>query len=202
MAGKAKKSKAKSQKAASVAKTNSDGKKKSKASGVKNSTKKQFSKKSDGKKAAKKVSVAKKVNDTKKEAKLTSSMKSNKGNKKPDTPIISKRVEKFNPVEKSGVSVDVKKQSSAKTLLRHLNSLKKKGESGLDENDSQWVKLLKKNKNKQAIPYKLSNIYKKDAIIEHQNMGVGFVLSIENDRLTVLFSAGIKTLISNYEKGK
>ena len=52
--------------------------------------------------------------------------------------------------------------------------IEKKGESGIDENDSQWVKLLKKTKIR-AIPISSSNIYKKDAIIEHQNMGVGFV---------------------------
>lgn len=48
--------------------------------------------------------------------------------------------------------------------------------------------------------YKMTSTYHEKMVIDHKTMGVGFIVSVENNRMKVLFSEGVKNLIMNYMK--
>lgn len=77
----------------------------------------------------------------------------------------------------------------------------KKGKKyeGATEEESKWLELKDKNRNIKPLPYKMSEVYQEKTPIEHKVLGWGFILSVVNDRLEVLFRSGIKHLISNYK---
>lgn len=80
-----------------------------------------------------------------------------------------------------------------------MPSKKAKKYEGANEEESRWLELRDKHKNIRPQPYKMSESYQEKTPIEHKTLGWGFVLSVVNDRLEVLFRSGIKHLISNYK---
>lgn len=77
----------------------------------------------------------------------------------------------------------------------------KKSETGAGVGNSdyaKWQSYYKKYGNLPARDYDMSQKYEARTPIMHRSLGWGFILSIENDRLQVLFAEGIKLLISNY----
>jgi len=77
----------------------------------------------------------------------------------------------------------------------------KKSESSASSGGSdyaKWQSYYKKYGNLPARDYDMSQKYEARTPIMHRSLGWGFILSIENDRLQVLFAEGIKLLISNY----
>ncbi len=80
-----------------------------------------------------------------------------------------------------------------------VSSRKAKKYEGATEEETKWLELRDKNRNIKPRPYKMSEVYLEKTPIEHKVLGWGFVLSVVNDRLEVLFRSGIKHLISNYK---
>lgn len=80
-----------------------------------------------------------------------------------------------------------------------LTGKKGKKYEGATEEESKWLELRDKNKNIKPLPYRMSEVFLEKTPIEHKVLGWGFVLSVVNDRLEVLFRSGIKHLISNYK---
>lgn len=61
-----------------------------------------------------------------------------------------------------------------------------------------WLQYKKKYGHIEAQEYDMKSKYEEKTPLMHPKLGWGFILSIENDRLQVLFAQGIKVLISNY----
>lgn len=68
----------------------------------------------------------------------------------------------------------------------------------LGEIQKKWSEFKDKYGKIQAPVYNMSGSYQAAAPLQHKVLGWGFVISIENDRLEVIFESGSKTLISNY----
>jgi len=79
------------------------------------------------------------------------------------------------------------------------SSKKSKKYEAATEEESRWLELRDKYKSTKAAPYKMSEAYAEKTPIDHKVLGWGFILSVMNDRLEVLFQSGIKQLISNYK---
>lgn len=62
-----------------------------------------------------------------------------------------------------------------------------------------WSDYKDKFGHEKALPYNMSQAYEGPAPIQHKVLGWGYIVSIQNDRLEVLFESGSKTLISNYK---
>jgi hypothetical protein len=62
-----------------------------------------------------------------------------------------------------------------------------------------WATLYERAKSLAAEPYKMSGTYEAKTPILHKVLGWGYVMSVLNDRMEVLFKDGIKVLISNYK---
>jgi hypothetical protein len=84
-------------------------------------------------------------------------------------------------------------------ISESMPSKKAKKYEGATEEESKWLELRDKHKNIKPQPYKMTEVFLEKTPIEHKTMGWGFVLSVVNDRLEVLFRSGIKHLISNYK---
>jgi hypothetical protein len=65
-----------------------------------------------------------------------------------------------------------------------------------------WNDVYEKYKDLNVTPYKMSEVYYENTAIDHKILGWGFILSVVNDRLEVLFQSGVKQLISNYKANK
>jgi len=68
----------------------------------------------------------------------------------------------------------------------------------INSHSAKWLQLYKKYGNLEAAEYDMTRQFEERKPIQHPRLGWGFILSIVNDRLEVLFQEGIKTLISNY----
>lgn len=69
------------------------------------------------------------------------------------------------------------------------------------EEEARWIELSERYRNLRPVPYKMSSTYAEKTALDHKVLGVGYILSVVNDRLEVLFKSGIKQLISNYKSG-
>lgn len=66
------------------------------------------------------------------------------------------------------------------------------------ELQKKWSEYHDKFGSEKAPVYSMGNSYEAAAPLQHKVLGWGFVVSVQNDRLEVLFESGSKTLISNY----
>lgn len=145
---------------------------------AKKTTKKKATKSSDKK-------VAKKT--TKKASKKTSS----------DEDVVVKKTTKKVAKDKPSTLAGEKKVKPVKK-----KKLTKKQVAEQDEKDElagKWSKLKSIDHEIKLRKYKMNDEYAPNTPIEHPKFGWGFVLSINNDRLEVLFETGIRMLVSNYK---
>lgn len=75
----------------------------------------------------------------------------------------------------------------------------KKYQADTDE-ESKWLELKDKYKTLKPQPYRMTDVFRDRTVLDHKVLGIGFILSVVNDRLEVLFQSGIKQLISNYKR--
>lgn len=80
-----------------------------------------------------------------------------------------------------------------------MPSKRAKKYEGATEEESKWLELRDKHRNIKPNIYRISDVFQERTPIEHKTLGWGFILSVVNDRLEVLFRSGIKQLISNYK---
>ena len=67
----------------------------------------------------------------------------------------------------------------------------------LKENERKWQALQNKHQSVTALNYKISGVYKMKTPIMHKKFGWGYILSVRNDRLEVIFRENVKFLVSN-----
>lgn len=67
------------------------------------------------------------------------------------------------------------------------------------EDSKKWIDLKAKYGQEKAPAYSMSAAFEANQPIQHKVLGWGYILSVQNDRLEVLFEQGPKILISNYK---
>lgn len=67
-----------------------------------------------------------------------------------------------------------------------------------DEN-KKWHDLKEKHGSEKASNYSMSSTFEQHTALQHKVLGWGYIISVQNDRLEVLFETGTKMLISNYK---
>jgi len=72
-------------------------------------------------------------------------------------------------------------------------------EKTLSEDLKKWSDFYEKFGSEKAQAYNMSQSYEASTPLQHKVLGWGYIVSIQNDRLEVLFESGAKTLISNYK---
>jgi hypothetical protein len=150
-------------------------------------SKKTESKKADSKKTEPKVKAAKPVKTKEpKAAKPKAAPKASKKDKDADgqmeTPsTLAMAAEKAPPK---------KKRMTKKQLADQTER---------DELTEKWAKLKDLDHESKAQKYKMSEAYEPNTPVEHPVFGWGFILSLNENKLEVLFESGIKMLVSNFK---
>ncbi len=67
------------------------------------------------------------------------------------------------------------------------------------EDNKKWHDLKDKYGSEKAANYSMSAVFEANTPVQHKVLGWGFIQSVQNDRLEVLFETGPKMLISNYK---
>lgn len=67
------------------------------------------------------------------------------------------------------------------------------------EDAKKWLDFKEKFGSEKAATYSMSSVYEANKPLQHKVLGWGFIQSVQNDRLEVLFESGPKMLISNYK---
>ncbi len=107
------------------------------------------------------------------------------------------------PVKEPKPAKEPKAAKLPKALKKGSKGGFKSGSSAISESDMQleaakWPQYFKKYGQAEAFNYDMTQSFTEKTGLSHPRLGWGFILSIQNDRLEVLFESGIKTLISNY----
>lgn len=188
-----------------------EGKKQSVKSEIKtdiNLKKNKLVKKVDLKSEVDMASSAKEVMKSK--PKNTNSLKAASKSKKKEASLTSEALE--DTVEEAKIKAPGKNKSVVSIMEEDGNEAEvakaektskvkpiKIDRGNLVDEKAKWNELQKKYGKEKAPLYKMSDKFESMAAIQHKVLGWGFVLSNENDRLEVLFEAGIRMLISNYK---
>jgi hypothetical protein len=90
------------------------------------------------------------------------------------------------------------KSNNSKAPKKMLATQEGASDISLNSQNTKWLQYYKKYGNIEAVEYDMTRQFEEKKPILHPKLGWGFIVSIVNDRLEVLFQEGIKTLISNY----
>lgn len=92
-------------------------------------------------------------------------------------------------------------KKAAKKPAKAKKPTKKEQAAAKEMNElmEKWMKLKELDHEIPTKKYKMTDDYGVSTPIEHPSLGWGFILSVQNNRLEVLFESGIKMLISNYK---
>lgn len=155
------------------------------------------------KKAAKKATAKK--TSTKKTTKTTAAKKATtkSTSKKKAAPKATEKVlnaQAAPAVEEQETPTTLKK-AAAKKPAKAKKPTKKEQAAAKEMNElmEKWVKLKELDHEIPTKKYKMTDVYSPSTPLEHPSLGWGFILSVQNNRLEVLFESGIKMLISNYK---
>ena len=67
------------------------------------------------------------------------------------------------------------------------------------KNEEQWQGLHTEYKKIKPTPYNMSKNFATNTVLMHKKFGWGFILSVKDNRLHVLFKEGPKNLISDFK---
>lgn len=62
-----------------------------------------------------------------------------------------------------------------------------------------WTSMKKKHGGKASKPYRISEKFEKDGIVEHPKFGLGFVVQCTDNRIETVFEEGLKILVHNHK---
>ena len=135
--------------------------------------------------------------------KVEKNLKSEKVPKSVD-PVSSKKPElkSVKTAEPKVAEPEVSKKSDLK-IKKEPKVKKTKAEVAtekqLTEDVQKWSDYKDKYGHDKAPSYSMSGVFEPKTCLQHKVLGWGYILSVQNDRLEVLFETGPKILISNYK---
>lgn len=139
------------------------------------------------KKAAPKKTAAKKKTTSKKETKTVKAAKT----KDVDVETVENGEETPSTLTTAAEKAPAKKKRMTKKQLAD--------QTERNELTEKWAKLKEIDHEVKPQKYRMSESYEPNTPIEHPLFGWGFILSLNNNRLEVLFESGIKMLVSNFK---
>lgn len=160
-------------------------------------------KKSAAKPAAK--AAAKPVAKAKSEKKAAAPKKeAPKKDAAPKRSIAPKKLAPVKEVEEAEEEMEVEEEAEVEVAPVPKVSKKEKAAKAaadkiLSEDLKKWSDFKEKFGSQKAAPYNMSATYEAHQPLQHKVLGWGYILSVQNDRLEVLFESGSKMLISNYK---
>lgn len=91
--------------------------------------------------------------------------------------------------------------AAEKTPAKKKRMTKKQLADQTERNEltEKWAKLKDIDHESKAQKYKMSEVYEPNTAVEHPVFGWGFILSLNENKLEVLFESGIKMLVSNFK---
>lgn len=91
----------------------------------------------------------------------------------------------------------VKKEKAPKAPK--ISKAQAAADKAASEDNKKWNDLKEKYGSEKAATYSMSAVFEANKPVQHKVLGWGFIQSVQNDRLEVLFETGPKMLISNYK---
>ena len=157
-------------------------------------------------KASSKKTVAKKTQKSAKSAKAAEGKK-----KKPSPPkkasSAGKKAKTPPSSGKKAAIVKTKESSSSPSTQEPLAQaaavpdkpvkISKKAQKLLEENERRWTTFQTQNQEVKAALYKVSGNYQEQTPLQHKSFGWGYILSVKNNRMEVIFKDSIRNLASN-----
>lgn len=107
--------------------------------------------------------------------------------------------EELSQADDSEIETEAIEAPIATKISRKEKAAKAASDKLLSEEAKKWSELQSKHGSEKTVPYQMTGTYEANTPIQHKVLGWGYVLSVQNDRLEVLFETGTKMLISNYK---
>ncbi len=178
-----------------------------------------MAKKAAKKTAAKTEKVSKSEKSTKKEKAKPLSTKSSKETKAKDSKPVAKAAKNedaekparapkltlIKDVENDSESTEkdseenIKPAKVAKPKAVKISAAQKKADKLSSEASAQWADLHQKYSSEKPQVYDMKAQFEANKPLQHKVLGWGWIMSVENDRLEVMFQDGKRMLISNYK---
>lgn len=95
--------------------------------------------------------------------------------------------------------VEEKPVKAAKVKPERISAAQKKLDRAMAESSAQWSDLHQKHSSEKAQTYDMRATFEAHKPLQHKVLGWGWIMSVENDRLEVIFQDGKRMLISNYK---
>lgn len=136
--------------------------------------------------------------------KAAESKKATPAPKKAAAPAEIKKETSKAPVKVAPVVEVIEEEEAEVVVLAPKMSKREKAAKAaadkiISEDLKKWSDFKEKYGSMKALPYSMSSTYEAHQALQHKVLGWGFILSVQNDRLEVLFESGPKMLISNYK---
>ena len=94
---------------------------------------------------------------------------------------------------------NVKTVKAAKPKAVKISAAQKKADKLSSEASAQWADLHQKYGSEKPQVYDMKAQFEANKPLQHKVLGWGWIMSVENDRLEVMFQDGKRMLISNYK---
>ncbi|MCO5113502.1 MAG: hypothetical protein M9899_04940 [Bdellovibrionaceae bacterium] len=157
-------------------------------------------KKAAKKATAKKTSTKKTTKTTAAKKETTKSTSKKKAAAKATEKVVNAKAAPAPAVEEQETPTTLKKAAEKKPAKAKKPTKKEQAAAKeMNELMEKWVKLKELDHEIPTKKYKMTEVYSPSTPLEHPSLGWGFILSVQNNRLEVLFESGIKMLISNYK---
>jgi hypothetical protein len=113
--------------------------------------------------------------------------------------VTKKEKPKAVPAKEGASMPEVAPVEAAPAMTKKEKAAKAAADKILSDEQKKWSDLKVKFGSEKASVYSMSAVYEPNTPLQHKVLGWGYILSVQNDRLEVLFESGPKMLISNYK---
>ena len=96
-------------------------------------------------------------------------------------------------------SVKEKPAKAPKVKQERVSAAQRKLDKAVAESTAQWSELHQKHSSEKPQVYDMKAQFEAHRPLQHKVLGWGWIMSVENDRLEVIFQDGKRMLISNYK---
>ncbi len=127
--------------------------------------------------------------------------KSEDGEKSARAPKLTLIADSESDSESSGSDIEenIKPAKAAKPKAVKISAAQRKADKLSSEASAQWADLHQKYSSEKAQVYDMKAQFEANKPLQHKVLGWGWIMSVENDRLEVMFQDGKRMLISNYK---
>ena len=151
------------------------------------------------KKKATKAATAKKKTTAKKKAVKKAQSKKTSAKAAPKAKPVKKTQKQKVEEVKEAIKDSAVTPSKSSTYLGELSRAQIRSIERMIQTGGEWEKIASYLEGV-AKPYSMGLNFSEKTAISHPKLGVGYIMSAENNRIKVFFESGIKNLVMNYRK--